>query len=836
MFLLFLFKMRFVLSLVLTIAISSNAQNYYNNWYFGDRSGISFNGSSPKSLINSKLFTREGCSSISDGDGNLIFYTDGETVWNKNHDTMKNGYGLFGNGSSTQSALIVKQPGNVNIYYIFTADAFNSIPNYWNLNSKNKGFNYSIVDMNLDSGLGEVTYRNISLFKNSNEKITAVEHSNGKDIWIATIKRFSDTIYLYQLTTSGLSPATIHSNNGNKIGLGNAKKGTGYMKFSSKGKYLAYIDGDDSSYIHLFNFDRTSGALQNHRRINYFSGFNYGPYGIEFSPNENYLYVSTGFPAVNGNLFQIPIDSIYQNVNFFKIAIKINKSNTDKISGGIQLAPDGKIYVAMIDTFLSVINHPDSTALSCKFKLNAISLKDRSCLVGLPNCVQSQVYNPIQIVSDTSCWLDSAHFMLKNTKIKSVLWDFGDGISLYGNSNEIRHLYKDSGTYLVSVKASLINGIDTLIYSKIRIEYIQYPLLGNDTILCFSDSISLNVYHSSIATYKWEDSSQNPTKTIYYPGNYRLVITNTYCHAIDSFKVSYGKKPLVYLGNDTTFCHKFSKLLDAGRGFKSYKWNTGENTYSITAGQEGIYSVKVLDSLSCEAGDTIRLVVSKKPMIQSYFDTLTCKFVQLSLERKEGTSYIWSTGDTGTHLKVYKKDVYSVTASNLFCSFSDTFNVNILPRPEVHLGSDTILCSNTNLSTDEKGVFLWNDGQATQSILIYRPGVYWLKVSRNHCESTDTISLKPCMEITYYTPNAFSPNQDLINDCFKVYGNNIETLHMEIFNSWGEKILDESGVDSYWDGSYMNEICPQGVYSYLIEIQGYNKKKYYLSGTIHLLR
>lgn len=70
-----------------------------NIWYFGDYAGIDFNGSTPVALTNSALFTYDCASAISDPAGNLLFYSNGVTVWNKTHQVMNNGTGLLGNQS-----------------------------------------------------------------------------------------------------------------------------------------------------------------------------------------------------------------------------------------------------------------------------------------------------------------------------------------------------------------------------------------------------------------------------------------------------------------------------------------------------------------------------------------------------------------------------------------------------------------------------------------------------------------------------------------------------------------------------------------------------------------
>src|SRR6267154_2646908 len=89
------------------LSFSSFAQKEDNIWYFGRYAGLNFNGASPIVLNDGMTNVDEGTASISDSLGNLIFYTDGLTVFNRNHIPMPNGSGLFGHFSTTQAALIV---------------------------------------------------------------------------------------------------------------------------------------------------------------------------------------------------------------------------------------------------------------------------------------------------------------------------------------------------------------------------------------------------------------------------------------------------------------------------------------------------------------------------------------------------------------------------------------------------------------------------------------------------------------------------------------------------------------------------------------------------------
>src|SRR6188768_576787 len=182
------------------ISLSCIAQGEYNQWCFGSLAGLDFNSGSPVA-VNSQVNTTEGSSSIADAAGNLLFYSDGITVWNKNHIAMPNGTGLNGGVSSTQSALIVAQPQTPSIYYVFTtAEAQGA-----------SGFCYSIVDMSLQGGLGDVTTKNVQLFTPSAEKVCATKHANGIDIWVLGHEMGTNNFIAYLLTSAGLSAPVISS-------------------------------------------------------------------------------------------------------------------------------------------------------------------------------------------------------------------------------------------------------------------------------------------------------------------------------------------------------------------------------------------------------------------------------------------------------------------------------------------------------------------------------------------------------------------------------------------------------------------------------------------------
>ena len=213
----------------------SYAQNDSNIWYFGNKAGLDFNSGVPVALTNGQLNTLEGCATLSNSAGQLLFYTDGITVYNRNHLVMPNGTGLMGDPSSAQSATIVQKPGSGNLFYVFTTDREHN-PN---------GFRYSIIDLNLDGGFGDVTsQKNILVYTPTIENLGVTKHANGIDYWIVTHGWDGNNYITYLLTSAGLSTNPIVTNIGLPVtGTGYVEGGT--IKISQSGNKIAFASVSD---------------------------------------------------------------------------------------------------------------------------------------------------------------------------------------------------------------------------------------------------------------------------------------------------------------------------------------------------------------------------------------------------------------------------------------------------------------------------------------------------------------------------------------------------------------------------------------------------------------
>ncbi|MEO6166636.1 MAG: T9SS type A sorting domain-containing protein [Chitinophagales bacterium] len=344
-----------------------------DNWYFGVMAGLNFSTTIPTVLTDGTITTPEGTACMSDTAGNLLFYTDGITVWNSQHESMPNGTGLLAGSSSTQAALIAKQPGNDNLYYIFTTDEIGGP----------FGFRYSIVDINLENGLGDVIEKNILLESFVTEKLTAVTTFDGTKIWIVTHDWGTNTFYAHALTAFGVDTDPVISNTGIVHNTSAIQNTYGQMKFSSLGCKLAVAIGYQDT-VEIFDFNISTGLISNPVTIPMPDHV----YGLEFSPNAANLYVTCYNPMgtlVQFDLTQGSAEAIISSA----IALTITPDLY-----ALQLAVDGKIYIAKsYQPYLAIINDPDVNGSGCDLVENGIYLDPNYIgslsALGFPNFVQS---------------------------------------------------------------------------------------------------------------------------------------------------------------------------------------------------------------------------------------------------------------------------------------------------------------------------------------------------------------------------------------------------------------------------------------------------------------
>lgn len=751
-----------ILRLIFVLHVSLvYSQKESANWYFGQFAGLDFNSGNPSPLLNGKLNTSEGCATISDVNGNLLFYTDGITVWDRRHEVMPNGQGLLGHGSSTESALIVPKPGSNSRYYIFTVDK----PSYYLTEGESiDGVNYSEIDLSLNNNFGDVitsvknrhliTYDSGNTLQKeykSSEKITAVSHKDGSSYWVIT--QFWDKFYSFKIDVNGVDETPVTS----KVPLTVAPlfndsgvniSAIGYLKVSPNGKKIAIAHSStilgkggpkqpkkQSGKVLLYDFDNASGTVSN--QVTILSDAY--PYGLEFSPNSKLLYVTDNFynennVFINSHLFQYNLEA--NDIATSKVEI----STSTNVAGALQLAMNGKIYragfrISNAGSSISVIKDPNNLGTSCNYYENTVSLGGKASLLGLPPFVQSIFIYTFDY--EFTCLGDQTSFFITSEEpYDSVVWNFGDGHTSSDESPS--HIYTSPSTYSVSLTMSL-NGIES------------DPLIKQVII-----SEPPNVINGIYELVQCDSYDNNPNDGI---ATYNLQLANA---------------PISLNTSEAIQVYYYHSISDAVKDTQNV--NALNNIYRNQIQNELLYAKVYKTNTECFNMSTIRLKTTQ-PIDIGIHELLACDFdnvnmanfdlkaegnkiaTQLNLPSNVSITFYDNKNDAAIGVNAVPS-IYSSGPQTLFiraesdnaCYGDGILNLNVKPFPQL---SDQVIsvCQDDFPVTINSGIsnaqvnfyrYSWNTGETTNEILVNQPGVYSVTVydETSICEDVITIDVK----------------------------------------------------------------------------------------------
>jgi gliding motility-associated-like protein len=688
-----------LLLVIVTHSTTVKAQGETNIWYFGNNAGLDFNTNPPTALTNGVLVTSEGCASIADKNGSLLFYTDGTTVWNKSHVAMSNGTGLLGNSSSAQSAIIVPYPGTYNYgrkcfdkYYIVTVDYVGG-PN---------GVNYTEVDMSLNAGLGDVTaVKNVNLITDpagTSEKVCVAQHSNNCD--------FSKDYNAYLVSSAGFNATPVISTN---VAL-NASD-VFYLKSSPNSKLVANANYYSNS-VEVYDFNNTTGILSPKFSL---AGAASASYGVEFSLDSKVVY-NTGL--YDRNIYQYDL-TVANNAAFATSKTSIGTTATAGCSyfpAALQLAPNGKIYIALCgDNMLSVINSPNTLGVACGFSDRTVSLAGRTSVLGLPALATSLIRPKNKITSMDSCQAQKIYFGLTDTsKIISYDWRFAK-LATPNNLVSSSTLYNPVKTfatadnYLIMAINHYACYVDTLI-DTLRIVPLPTTTLTATMVDCFgaANGAIATVAATGTApyTYAWSNAATTASITALTPAKYVVTVTDANgCTKKDSATITEPASALSISntivtavkcksGNDGT------AIIVAAGGTKpyTYSWNTVpvKTTAGITGLTAGTYTVTVKDAHNCTVTGTVVITEPTALKVVITGNKANCandanaQLTTLIATASNGTgpsySYSWTPGTSTTNTVVCNSTVggtlYTVTAKDQNnCTTTDTVTHLVNPNP-----------------------------------------------------------------------------------------------------------------------------------------------------------
>ncbi len=479
---------------------SLNAQEFNRAciWYFGRYAGLNFNNGNPYPIYDGQINdgTLRGNTSMCDTSGNILFYSNGKRMWNKDHTYMSSTATVFPGSFKIVS---FPKPGSDYLFYVF------SVPYYDPPVGTLGNTYYRLVDMTLNGGHGDYgELIDIEAAWDAACKITATKHDNKEDIWVITRKYVDDKYAAFLITSDSvnlqpiISPAPVKTE---YPGTGTA----GQMKVSYNKKYLINCDmGGDTpegnDIVEVCKFNCSSGV------VDYLYSFqlrdpaiyphDFRTFGVEFSPDSKLLYLSANVGADSGMIYQFDMQDIEDSVSFLQSKKFIGMSH---YMHEMQLGRDGRIYIAgnpegsSGSPYLAIINKPWEIGSDCDFDSCGISLDPGLATACLPNLLNDYLYRfDFDGICESDTFAFDPWFFPEPDLIQ---WNFGDPLSGANNTSttpHARHKFTDGGTYEVSVYVEYPSGRIEETSREVEVEYAPEPNLGPDTTFCSTEGIVLD--------------------------------------------------------------------------------------------------------------------------------------------------------------------------------------------------------------------------------------------------------------------------------------------------------------------------------------------------------
>lgn len=867
----------YLVFLIILLGSRMLAQSPADWWYFGDSAGVHFQGGSPVAVFDGQMIAYEGCASISNSNGELLFYSNGVSVWNREHQIMPNGSGLIGDLSSSQSTVVAPWPGSSDRFILVTVRGCTADQNLYD--PSDYYFAYSVVDMSLDNGLGDIvdSLKNVILFDSSAEQCAIVPHANGDDLWLIGREMFSPLFRAFHLSSNGISGTT------NSV-LGNIGACPGYLMSNHKGdKLIAPIYSP--LYNLLLNFNQLTGLITIQDTIPTPS------YGTHFSPNDSLLYLSKNF------LFQYEVYAPSVYLSGVQLA-PLGDGNLAIAEG-----PDKKLYLAKTNfsgtnemRYLNRIDNPNVPGLGCGYMDSAVAIGIGIGLDGLPNFISPSVFKVNTISASGSCVNDTIFFTFNTAYVDSVHWTFGDpgsGAQDTSSTFSAFHIYSDSGSYLVELVVFYGDFTDTLL-KEIFIGRPPMVDLGNDWDLCQTsdDSIKLSAA-GAMGAYSWSNGSTDSTTWIrakdlainqIHPIS--LIVSNTCGADTDTVLVSVAAKLNFTLGSDTAICGDslliFPTVLNAGTA-TNYTWSSGDTTPFVTvhnanASTDSIVIALEVENVCGSANDSTLVTFLPKPDGKLPTDSVYCldrPFYLLNTQTKS-IQYLWNDGTTGPQLRVDSSGTFWLKSFNECDTLTDTFSIEFNGEPKLALGDDVFLCPGEsillqNLENDVsvEQSWTWSTGSVDSTLVVSatpdgtlisgesqfgNEALITLGAKFKKCQVSDSVKVvakgfcpdqcKPAI------PNVFTPNQDGVNDHFSLgLKCPIDHLSLSIYNRWGQLVYETGELASLlnaenhtlevpipvWDGRINGTLAASGSYYYQLNYSKPSGEIFNHNGVIQLI-
>ncbi len=576
-----------------------------NIWYFGTNAGIDFNPPGTNALDDGIMDAPEGCTAISDRNGAILFYTDGDNVYVKDRITEVHSLidtGIGGSTLSSQSVIAVPFANDETLYYIFTTEEVGSgVGNY--------EFKFSVFDLKLNNGAGGIAEKDIPLFSRSTERITANNN------WVVIHEYGNNNFRAYPITTAGLGNPVV-SSMGSDHSTAAKEYGQGYMKFSGDGTKLAVAlpEGPNGpNFVEVFEWDDALGEVTDVRRLDLSADGAVGDvvYGVEFSPDGNKLY-ATVQGAASSQIMEYRADTLER----MRVITPI--MSTGGKLGAIQVAPTGQVFVAVEGaSSLGQINVNSDTITASTYNANGFALAaGTTSQLGLPNFAQnfgSPTMPPGYFVSSPVCVGQIVTMDAQTTSvIDTAFWQIADntGSIVFTTQNLSDTTTLNSpGDYLISLLIGNRCGFNTAFSQTIVVNPppptsslpLGLPICGTSAVLNVYDVPPPNV---ADFTYLWSTGETTPSITVTNLGPYDVTITDITSGCTNTASVFVGPPFSVDLGPDLNTCETDPLVMDSQTNADNYAWFIDNNPVAPVNNQRtfdfgaqalpaGVYLVRV---------------------------------------------------------------------------------------------------------------------------------------------------------------------------------------------------------------------------------------------------
>ena len=741
------------------------AQLTGNIWYFNDSLGLKF-GDQNVSKLYDGVTKNNGGTSVLSMDDSLVIYTDGLNAWNTKHKPIQNGTNILGNNGQSTLFLQLAQDSVIHLFTTY------NVSNYWSKDSSINGIYHSVIIPDPSNPNNFIHTKNTKLVQGSNGSISAKKASSFNGYWILFPEWNTTNILIYKLDKNGLK---LHRR---ESVLPQKHIGFSQLKISPNGNFVSLVSSDIlssyNSHICIYNFNNQTGELTNYRSIMHFFSR-----GLEFSPNESFLYIM-GYPrsildSLERGIYQVNIDSIFVNST-------LNNSNSTLLYktasdlSVMSLTPHGQIFITYLSAGrgFSAILEPDSLGLGCEFRQDYITFNNRAHNGSIPNICIDYILQPYFEINN-GCQDSLIVFKLHRNRADSVTWMFGDGVSITNHLSSCTHSYAKPGVYKVATVLHYANRNDTIV-KEIKILNLKKPKLGYDTLLCLGEELTLNISDTSSNLVVWNKLDTAVQYTITQSQTVLVESSNEYCKAFDTLVVRYINCELAV----DSLCYGDSTV------FTLAESNLDSAVFTFDDGDIDTFTKNNIKHLYVSEG-------KYRPSIELFSNGLSREI----------------------------KDTIVIT------SVEDDFLLDTITSCE------PIQISPTISQTDYH--YLWNTGVETKPLEVGEKGLYWLTIERNGCYKIDScyVNIEDC-ECPIYIPNSFSPNGDNLNDLFSLWTEcKLQDVSMNIYNRWGELLIENS---TFWDGTCQNKPCPFGVYLWTISYKDKYNRLHFEKGTVHLLR